>query len=105
MARTQVMDLMNSGRFAVVSVGYLLGWEAAWPAQRDDLRAAIRWIRTNAQQYGLDATRACAFGASAGGHIAAHIGVHSEGETSDHSQSTDVQCVVNFFGPTDLTKS
>lgn len=100
MARTQIMELVNSGRFAAVSVGYRLGWDAAWPAQSDDLQAALRWVRANAQQFALDATRVCAFGASAGAHIAAHLGVNSAGDETD----TAVQCVVDFFGPADLTK-
>lgn len=107
MARTQIMDLVNSGRFVAVSAGYRLGWEAPWPAQSNDLHAALRWIRANAEQHGLDSDRVCAMGASAGGHIAAHLGVHSGSVAADNNQSLDqsaeVQCVVNIFGPADLT--
>lgn len=115
MARSQVMELVDSGRYAAVSIGYRLAWEASWPAQSHDIRAAIRWIRGNADDYGLDASRICAMGASAGGHLVAHLGTHlgttsgsgehgAEGALGDHlDQTSEVQCVINFFGPADLT--
>lgn len=109
MARSQVMELVDSGRYAAVSIGYRLAWEASWPAQSHDIRAGIRWIRGNADNYGLDASRICAMGASAGGHLVAHLGTSAgerdaEDTLGDHlDQTSEVQCVINFFGPADLT--
>lgn len=109
MARPSVMDLVNSGRYAAVSIGYRLSWQDKWPAQIYDVKAATRWIRANAKQYGFDPKRICAMGDSAGGHLAAQLGVTSgeasaEGSIGDNlGRSSKVQCVVDMFGPSDLT--
>ncbi len=108
MARTQMFPLVASGAYAAVSIGYRLSWEAPWPAQIHDVKAGIRWIRAHAKDYGLDASRICAFGPSAGGHLVAMLGVGNgvaslEGTVGEHTdQSSDVQCTVDFFGPADL---
>lgn len=107
-ARSQMLPLVASGRYAAVSIGYRLTWQDTWPAQIHDVKAAIRWIRANAADYGLDPARICAFGPSAGGHLVAMLGTTNgeralEGELGKHlDQSSDVQCVVDFFGPADL---
>jgi acetyl esterase/lipase len=107
-ARAQVLPLVETGRFAAVSIGYRLSWQENWPAQIHDVKAGIRWIRAHAQEYGFDPARICAFGPSAGGHLVAMLGTTNgvdsvEGELGEHTrQSSEVQCVVDFFGPTDL---
>jgi len=109
MARTQVMDLVDSGRFAAVSIGYRLAWQDPWPAQIHDVKAGIRWIRAHAEEYGFDPSRICAMGASAGGQLVAVLGTTSgvdelEGNLGTHTDhSSSVQCVVDFFGPSDFT--
>ncbi|MCK9563196.1 MAG: alpha/beta hydrolase fold domain-containing protein [Bacteroidales bacterium] len=108
MARSQVMAHVDSGRYAAISIGYRLSWQDSWPAQIHDLKAAIRWIRANADEYGLDPGRICALGPSAGGHLVAMLGTTNavaelEGTLGDHGdQSSDVQCVIDFFGPADF---
>ena len=108
MARAQVMSHVNSGRYAAVSIGYRLSWQATWPAQIDDVKAGIRWIRANASKYGFDPKRICAMGPSAGGHLVAQLGVTNgdavaEGKVGKNlGQSSKVQCVIDLFGPTDL---
>jgi len=108
MARPEIAPLVASGDYAAVAIGYRLSWQATWPAQIHDLKAALRWVRAHAKQYGLDAERICAMGASAGGHLAAALGTTNgmaevEGTLGAHTdQRSDVQCVVDFFGPTDL---
>ncbi|WP_317932303.1 alpha/beta hydrolase [Halioxenophilus sp. WMMB6] len=108
MARSQVLNLVHSGRFAAVSAGYRLSWAASWPAQIHDVKAAVRWLRGNAGHYGLDGNRICAMGASAGGHLAALLGTTAgdaalEGDLGDYpKESSAVQCVIDFFGPADL---
>lgn len=107
-ARTQMLPLVATGQYAAVSIGYRLSWQDTWPAQIHDVKAGIRWIRANAAEYGLDASRICAFGPSAGGHLVAMLGTTNgdssvEGELGEHrDQSSAVSCVVDFFGPTDL---
>lgn len=108
MARSQVMSPVDSGRYAAVSIGHRLSWQDSWPAQIHDVKAAIRWIRAHAKEYGLDPNRICALGGSAGGHLVAQLGLtngvaSAEGKLGKHrDQSSKVHCVIDLFGPTDL---
>jgi acetyl esterase/lipase len=108
MGRDQTMGIANSGRYAVISIGYRLSWQDPWPAQIDDAKAAIRWIRANAKQYGLDPNRICAMGVSAGGQIVAKLGLtngiaENEGKVGHNlAQSSAVNCVVSEASPTDM---
>lgn len=108
MARSQVMALVESGRYAAVSIGYRLSWQDAWPSQINDVKAAIRWIRAHAREYGFDPERICALGPSAGGHLAAKLGLTNDlagigsGLGPNLTESSAVQCVIDEFGPTDL---
>jgi acetyl esterase/lipase len=61
--------------FAVASADYRLSGEAQFPAQLHDAKAAVRWLRRNAGEYGLDGDRIVAWGPSAGGHLAALLGL------------------------------
>ncbi len=96
------------GEYAAVSVGYRLSGDAKWPAQIHDCKAAIRWIRAHAKELNIDPDRVGCTGGSAGGHLAALLGVTSDtnaldGEIGDHrDQSSRVRCVVNWSGPVDL---
>jgi len=97
-----------TGKYAGVSIGYRLTDEAHWPAQIHDCKAAIRWIRAHADEHGLDAERIAVWGASAGGHLVAMLGVSGEDSALEGPlgpnlrQSSSVSCVVNFFGPSEL---
>jgi arylsulfatase len=86
--------------YAVVSMDYRLSYVAQWPAQIDDCRAAVRWLRTNAATYHLDPTRIGVGGGSAGGHLAALMGTASAPEKE--TVSSRVSVVLDMFGPTDL---
>lgn len=106
--RTHVGDtlrLVDRG-YAVASVSYRLTGAATFPAQIRDCRAAVRWLRAHADEYGLDSDRVAAWGWSAGGHLAALLGTAPETEFGDPDVHPDeshrVQAVVDFFGPTDL---
>jgi acetyl esterase/lipase len=93
--------------FAVVSVGYRLSQHAVYPAQIEDCKAAVRWLRANAKKYNLDPDRIGAWGASAGGHLVALLGTTGsmkelEGKEGELGQSSKVQCVLDWFGPTDF---
>lgn len=77
---TIVAPLVESGYFAGASVGYRLTGEAIWPAQIHDCKAAIRWLKANANKYKLDPDRIGVVGTSAGGHLVAMLGTNGKGE-------------------------
>jgi acetyl esterase/lipase len=88
-------------------VGYRFSQEAKFPAQIHDCKAAVRWLRANAEKYNLDTNRFAAWGASAGGHLVALLGTSGgvgdlEGMINDLHASSRVQAVVDWFGPTDF---
>lgn len=102
---TVPLDLLAEG-YAVASIDYRLSGDAKFPAQIEDCKTAVRWLRANAKRYGLDAERFAAFGESAGGHLAAMLGTTGDtkefdvGENLD--QSSRVQAVVDFYGASDF---
>ena len=103
-----IAPLVESGEYIGVSVGYRLSGEAIWPAQIHDCKAAIRWLKANAERYNLDPNKIGVTGTSAGGHLVAMLGTTGdlpelEGKLGGHvKESSRVHCVVNQFGPTDL---
>ncbi len=95
--------------YGVASINYRLSQHATFPAQIYDCKAAIRWLRANADKYHLDADHIGVWGPSAGGHLVALLGTSGdakeiEGDLGNGDQSSRVQAVVDWFGPTDLTK-
>jgi len=93
--------------FAVASMNYRLSQHAVFPAQIHDCKAAVRWLRAHSAEHGLDPARIGAWGSSAGGHLVALLGTTNglndlEGSEGVQDQSSDVQAVVDWFGPTDL---
>ena len=96
--------------FAVASIDYRLAPQYTWPAQIEDCKTAVRWLRANAARYHLDPKRIGVFGTSAGGHLAAMLGTtanHPEFEglqLGNPQFSSSVKAVIDFYGPTDLTK-
>lgn len=77
-----------------------------WPAQLDDVQRAVRWVRANADKYGVDPERICSYGHSAGGHLAAMLGTTETRDNSDPAlaeYSSRVNCVVDLAGDMDLT--
>src|SRR6185295_6679368 len=64
--------------YAVASINYRLSGHAVFPAQIEDCKAAIRWLRAHAKEYGYDADRIGVWGASAGGHLVALLGTTSD---------------------------
>jgi len=101
------LDYVEAG-YAVASIGYRLSQHAIFPAQIEDVKAAVRWLRANAATYRLDPDRFGAWGVSAGGHLVAMLGTSgdvAEFETETHGDaSSQVQAVVNYFGPTNFLK-
>jgi acetyl esterase/lipase len=93
--------------YAVAAIEYRLSSDALFPAQIEDCKAAVRWLRANAAKYGLDPSRLGAWGESSGGHLASMLGVTGgvkdvEGGSGNLDQSSRVMAVVDFFGPTDF---
>ena len=92
--------------YAVASVNYRLSQHAIFPAQIQDVKAAVRWLRAHAHAYQLDPQRFCAWGPSAGGHLAAMLGTTGKVAGFDVGEhqgvSSEVQIVVDHFGPTDF---
>jgi len=93
--------------YAVASINYRFSQHAIFPAQINDCKAAVRWLRANARKYGLDSDHIGAWGSSAGGHLVALLGTTAghkelEGSGGNEDQSSHVQAVVDWFGPTDF---
>jgi acetyl esterase/lipase len=92
--------------FAMAAINYRLSQHAVFPAQIEDCKAAVRWLRANAAQHGYDPDRIASYGASAGGHLAAMLGTAGDVNAFDvgvnAAVSSRVQAVVDFFGPTDF---
>jgi len=94
--------------FAIASVEYRLSPMAKFPAQIHDVKAAIRWLRGNAETYAIDSEGFIIAGSSAGGHLAALVGVSNgvqelEGHLGEFtSTSSNVQAIVSFFGASNL---
>ncbi|MBV8142173.1 MAG: alpha/beta hydrolase [Acetobacteraceae bacterium] len=93
--------------YAMASINYRLTPAAIWPAQIEDCKAAIRWLKANARQYGYDPNRIGVLGESAGGQLVAMLGTTSGSKKFDVGQnldtSSDVTCAVDLFGPSDFT--
>jgi acetyl esterase/lipase len=92
--------------FAIAAINYRLSQHAIFPAQIEDCKAAVRWLRASAAQYGYDPARVASYGASAGGHLAAMLGTAGDAAAfekgANRAVSSRVQAVVDFFGPTDF---
>jgi acetyl esterase/lipase len=95
--------------FYTASIEYRLSGVAKWPAQIQDCKLAVRWMRANAARFHVDPNHIGAFGDSAGGHLVACLGTMAnvkeyEGDGGYPGVSSAVQAVADFFGPTDFTR-
>ena len=94
--------------YAVASISYRLTDKASFPAQIHDCKAAVRWLRANADKFGYSIKRIAVAGSSAGGHLAALLGTTSDvkelegtvGGNLDYPSNVDA--IVDYFGPTDF---
>ncbi len=104
----QVAEALLSRGYCVIAINYRLSFTAKFPAQIQDVKAAIRWIRANAVTYNLNPNKIGAWGTSAGGHLTALLstsgGVAALEDLTigDATQSSKVQVGVDWYGPTDL---
>ena len=69
-----------------IAVNYRLAPAAVYPAQLDDVRAALAYVRAHASRYKIDPTRVGALGSSAGGHLAALLATYGTGSKSSGSR-------------------
>lgn len=96
--------------YVAATVTYRLAPKYQFPAAVHDVKAAVRWLRANSERYQLDPERIGVVGGSAGGHLAQFLGVTGgveqfEGDGGYPDYSSRVTCVVNYYGPSDFTKS
>jgi acetyl esterase/lipase len=104
----QVFDELLAAGLAVASIDYRHALEAVFPAQLQDAKAAIRWLRAFADDLGISTERIGVMGESAGGHLAALVGLTAhradlEGTHGVVGQSSTVDVVVDWYGPADFT--
>jgi acetyl esterase/lipase len=95
--------------FAVASVEYRTARDGAnYRDGVEDVKAAIRYLRANAGKYGIDASTVAVWGESAGGYLAAMVGVTNDNSSfvagANLNQSSDVQGVIDDFGASDISK-
>jgi acetyl esterase/lipase len=101
---TPVLAALQRG-YAVVSINYRLTGEAKFPTQIQDVKAAIRFIRANADKYALKTDKIAVWGGSAGGHLSALAATSGDIKELEDltlgnpTQSSRVQAVVDWFGP------
>jgi acetyl esterase/lipase len=96
--------------YVAATITYRLSPNYKFPAAVHDTKAAVRWLRANAATYKINPEKIGVTGGSAGGHLAQFLAVTAhvpefEGTGGNPEQSSSVACVVNFFGPSDFTKS
>jgi acetyl esterase/lipase len=106
---TQTIEALARRGYVAVSPDYRLAPKHHFPAPIEDCKAAVRWLRANAAKYRINPERIGAVGFSAGGHLVCLLGVTDkgdglEGTGGNGEQSSRVQAVVSFFGPTDLRR-
>jgi acetyl esterase/lipase len=104
----QVFDELLARGLAVASIDYRHALEAVFPAQLQDAKAAIRWLRAFADDLGISTERIGVMGESAGGHLAALVGLTAhradlEGTHGVVGPSSAVDVVVDWYGPSDFT--
>lgn len=94
--------------YAVVSVDYRKSAEAAFPAALADVKAAVRFVRANAEEYGFDADNITIWGESAGAYLSLMTALTPEaeelnGDVEDNAeQSSAVAALVDFYGPVEF---
>jgi acetyl esterase/lipase len=105
---SQIIKTLASRGFVAATISYRFLQVAKFPAQIEDSKAAVRWLRANAAKYKIDKDHVGVVGFSAGAHLACLLGTtgkndNLEGSGGSPDQSSNVQAVVDFFGPTDFT--
>jgi len=99
------VGMMNLG-YTMASINYRFSSDAVFPAQIQDCKAALRWLRAHAAEYGYDPKRVAVMGDSAGGHLVtllAATGGTKEFDVGEYlDQPSNVVCGIDYYGPTDI---
>lgn len=108
-SKEDVPRFLTSYGFAMACLNYRVSSEALAPANIQDCKAAVRWLRAQAPRYGIDPQRIGVYGASAGGHLAALLGLSTnvaalEADGVTPPYHSEVQAVCAVCGPSDLTR-
>ena len=102
------LDALASAGYAVASVNYRLAPKFKFPAQIEDVKCAIRYLRAEAPRYGLNGSEIFAFGTSVGGQLvalAALTGSHSAFDVGPYAtELSNLLAVADLFGPANLTE-
>ncbi len=85
-----VLASLSARGYVVASINYRLSGEAAFPAPVQDVKAAIRWLRSRAADYHIDPARAVTWGESAGGHLAGLVAVSCGAQTLEPAQAIQI---------------
>ena len=104
----QLFDALLAAGLAVATIDYRHALEAPFPAQLHDAKAAVRYLRAHADELGISTERIGVMGESAGGHLAALVGLTAhradlEGTHGVVGPSSAVDVVVDWYGPADFT--
>ncbi|HWB00279.1 MAG TPA: chitobiase/beta-hexosaminidase C-terminal domain-containing protein [Pirellulales bacterium] len=96
-----------TGEYVCATINYRLSFQAAWPAQLHDCKAAIRWLRAHAKELNIDPDKIGVMGDSAGGHLSSMLALTGErpeleGTSGSPGRSSRVTCAADFCGPSDL---
>jgi acetyl esterase/lipase len=105
---TSLTKYLAERGYVAATITYRLTPQHRFPAQIEDCKAAVRWVRANAKKYNINPDKIGAIGFSAGGHLSCMLGTTDandqlEGSGGNPEQSSRVQAVVSYFGPTDFT--
>ncbi|MBX9690761.1 MAG: alpha/beta hydrolase, partial [Cyanobacteria bacterium] len=105
-ADTPALELVSRG-YAAVSIDYRLSDDSIFPAQIEDSKEAVRWVREHGTEYGFDTAKIAVWGISAGGHLAALLGTSQSVDAFENKgepkNSANVDVVLDWCGPADLT--
>lgn len=106
-AHTDICFHLAQRGYVAATISYRFAPAHIFPAQVEDAKCAVRFLRASSQKYQIDKAKFGAIGASAGAHLSMLLGVMDkddglEGDGGSPTESSKVQAVVSFFGPTDL---
>lgn len=105
--RALMIDYALQG-YVVANMNYRLHQESPMPACIEDVRTAVRWLKANSKELGINPEKIGTFGHSAGGHLSLMLGVHPEegsfeNETSPYPEyDSTVACAVGGAPPTEI---
>lgn len=105
--KATIAEILKAG-YALASIDYRFSTQAVFPAQIQDCNQAVKFLHENAAEYGFDTQRFALMGFSAGGHLAAMMGLSANNKVPDFNSSKSgksigYKAVVDFYGPADLT--